>query len=194
MNHAATITLYQPVLHAIALKMVGSIQDAEDIVQDTFLRWLTIDHTKVKNTKAYLIRSVTNNCINHINSFKEKKKEYLDAVKMPEFIDKLDISHLDFKQEMTAALAMLQKKLEPLEKAVFVLREGFDFDYEDLQLLFDKKKEYCRQLVSRAKRKLANSNDQDSDKAPHDLELEKLISKAGEKGHLNELKSHLQGQ
>ncbi len=194
MNHSATIVLYQPILRSIALKMVGSIQDAEDIVQDTFLKWLTIDHEKINNTKAYLIRSVTNNCINHLNSFKEKKKEYLDSVKMPDFIEKLDLSYLDIKQELTAALAILARKLGPLEKAVFVLREGFDFEYDELQDIFNKKKEYCRQLVSRAKSKLANTAFKVDVKALPDENLLTLIAKAGRSGELDELKSHLKRQ
>ena len=192
MNQATAISLYQPVLQSIAYKMVGSIQDAEDIVQDTFLKWLTIDQNRINNTKAYLIRSVTNNCINHLNSLKQKKKEYLDSVKLPEFFEKLDLSHLDIKHELAAAIALLQKKLGPLEKAVFVLREGFDFEYEELQEIFNKKKEYCRKLVSRAKSKL--SVDTSSTKVTigsEDQGLTNMISKAGSSGELDELKSHL---
>lgn len=134
--------------------MVGCIQDAEDIVQDTFLKYLTIDHEKINNTRAYLIRSVTNNCLNHLNSLKQKKKEYLDSVKLTDLFEKIDFSHLDIKHELEVALEILYKKLGPLERAVFLLREGFDFDYDELQLIFNKKKEHCRQLVCRAKDKL----------------------------------------
>ncbi|MEL7147559.1 MAG: sigma factor, partial [Bacteroidota bacterium] len=70
MDQAKAITLYQPLLTSIAYKIVGSLQDAEDIVQDTFLKWLTIDQQKIDNTKAYLVRAVTNNALNHLKSFK----------------------------------------------------------------------------------------------------------------------------
>src|SRR5690606_10607667 len=63
---AQTISLYQPLLHTIAYNLVRCKQDAEDIVQETFIKWLTIDHEKVQNTKAYLVRAVTNNCLNHL--------------------------------------------------------------------------------------------------------------------------------
>ncbi|WOK09417.1 sigma-70 family RNA polymerase sigma factor [Imperialibacter roseus] len=155
MNQTQTITLYQPLLHRLALKMVGSWQDAEDIVQDTFLKWLTLDQEKIKNTKAYLIKSVTNSCINHLNSIKRKKNEYLDAINPKEFVEKLDLSHIDIEHEISTALAMLHKKLEPVERAVYLLREVFNIEYDELQQIVNKKKENCRQLFSRAKEKLA---------------------------------------
>ncbi len=156
-DQAQTIALYQPTLQAIAMKMVGSLQDAEDIVQETFLKWLTAEKEKIKNTKAYLIKAVTNNCLNHLESLKRKKQQYLDNLNPSELIDwgkVSDFAKIDFEQEVSAALNVLHKKLEPLEKGVFVLREVFNFDYEELQQIFDKKKENCRQLVSRAKAKL----------------------------------------
>lgn len=154
MTQAQTITLYRPLLHNLAMKMVGSIQDAEDIVQDTFLKWLTIDQQNIINTKAYLIKSVTNSCINHLTALKRKKKEYLDAINPMEFVEKLDLSHIDIEQEVSTALGIIHKKLEPVEKAVYLLREVFNFDYDELQEIVNKKKENCRQLFSRAKEKL----------------------------------------
>ena len=152
-----TITSYHPLLSNIALKMVGSLADAEDIVQDTYLKWLSIDQKKIQNTKAYLIKAVTNNCLNHLNSLKKKKEEYLENFNLGEMIDKymdFDLGKFDLDNEITAALNVVHKKLEPLEKAIFILREVFDFEYDDLQALFDKKKDNCRQIFCRAKEKL----------------------------------------
>mgnify|MGYP001460780501 FL=1 len=102
-----------------------------------------------------MVKSVTNNCLNHLNSLKEKKKDYLESVKLPDLFEKIDFSHLDLKQELNSALNVLHKKLGPLERGLFVLREGFDFDYDELQHIFNKKKDHCRQLVCRAKEKLS---------------------------------------
>ena len=102
--------------------MLGSLADAEDIVQDTFLKWLSIDHKKIHNTKAYLVKSVTNNCINHLNSLKRKKEECLESLNLASLMDKyidIDVSKLDLDCEITAALNVIHKKLEPLEKAIF---------------------------------------------------------------------------
>ena len=133
------------------------MQDAEDIVQDTFLKWLTIDQKQIRSTKGYLIKAVTNNCINHLNSLKRKRDEYLDNLSSSELVGKyreLDFFKFDLENEVSQALAVVHKKLEPIEKAIFLMREVFEFDYDELQEIFDKKKENCRQIFSRAKEKL----------------------------------------
>ena len=157
LNQNKEILLYQPVLQSIAFKMVGSLHDAEDIVQDTFLKWLTLEQEKISNTKAYLVKAVTNNCINHLNNIKKKKGQFLDTINPGGFLDKLRASEppkFDVETEVSNALAVLHKKLEPLEKAIYVLREVFNLEYEELQEIFGKKKENCRQLFCRAKEKL----------------------------------------
>jgi RNA polymerase sigma factor (sigma-70 family) len=157
MNHTQTITLYQPMLHTIAYNLVRCKADAEDIVQETFLKWLSIDQQKIENTKAYLIKAVTNNCLNHLNSLRKKKTEYLDSIHLPEFLNRFketNISKLDLDINLKAAFKVLNTKLEPLERAVFLLKEVFDIDYDAMQQMLDKKKDHCRQLLSRAKKKL----------------------------------------
>ncbi|QSE97714.1 sigma-70 family RNA polymerase sigma factor [Fulvivirga lutea] len=157
MNQSQAIALYQPMLQSIAQRILGSVADAEDIVQDTLLKWLTIDTKKIQNTKAYLIKAVTNNCLNHLNAIKRKKDECLESLNPKDLIDKykeMELFHFDFENEVSSALNVIHKKLEPLEKGVFVLREFFDFEYDELQVVFNKKKDNCRKLFSRAKAKL----------------------------------------
>src|ERR1700754_4393408 len=157
MTQAQTIALYQPLLHRIAYNLVRSNADAEDIVQETFLRWLTIDQQKIENTKAYLIKAVTNNCLAHLETLKRKKEEYIESFNSIEFVQKLkevNFSHLDFDAELKNAFKVMQAKLQPLERAVFLLKEVFDFDYDSLHKTLDKKKDHCRQLLARARKKL----------------------------------------
>lgn len=150
-------------LQGIAMRMLRCKADAEDIVQETFIKWLSQEQEKIKNTKAYLIKAVTNNCINHLNSVKNKRTEYLEAIHWSELMEKFkettDLSHLDLETELSKALHVLQIKLEPLERAVYVLKEVFDFDYKAVQELLDKKQDHCRQLFSRAKRKLQDEKE-----------------------------------
>ena len=158
MDRAQTIALYQPTLTSIAYNIVRCKADAEDIVQETFLKWLTIDTEKIKNTKAYLIQAVRNNCINHLNSIKKKKEECLESINVTEFINRLkenSITQHDFEADMQRAMKLIHAKLEPIERAAYILKEVFDFDYEALQKVVDKKKDHCRQLVHRARKKLA---------------------------------------
>jgi RNA polymerase sigma factor (sigma-70 family) len=189
LNPSQTISLYQPLLQAIALKMVGSWEDAEDIVQDTFVKWLTVDHEKVQNTKAYLIRTVTNNCINHLNSFKKKKSDYLSQLKNSEFLEKyreFEFPRFDLENELSEALAVLHKKLEPVEKGIYLLREVFDFDYEELQKIFGKKKENCRQLFVRAKEKLTQETKKPKTQAVQHFQFLNTFKKACSSGYFSD--------
>jgi RNA polymerase sigma factor (sigma-70 family) len=157
LNQAQTIALYQPTLQAIAMRLLRCKADAEDIVQETFIKWLNAEQAKINNTKAYLVRAVTNNCLNHLQALKRKKEEYIESFHWPEFVEKFrdsDFAHMDFEHELTKAFEVLQHKLEPLERAVYVLKEAFDFDYKALQEILDKKQEHCRQLFSRARKKI----------------------------------------
>lgn len=161
MNQAQTISLYLPTLQAIAFNFLKCKSDAEDVVQETFLKWLGQEQEKIKNTKAYLIRAVTNNCITHLNALKKKKEQCLDSIHWSEMVEKFketDFSSIDFEAELSKAFKILQQKLEPLERAVYLLKEVFDFDYHALQLALDKKQDHCRQLFCRAKKKLSQES------------------------------------
>lgn len=149
----AEAALYRPLLHTIAYKIVGCSAIAEDLVQDTFLNWFKIERKEVKDAKAYLISSVRNLSINHL---KKKKDELFENMtpNLPSFSIGTDFSYLDIKQEISDALAILHKKLAPAERAVFVLREVFHFEYADLPSIIGKTSDNCRQLLSRAQLKL----------------------------------------
>ncbi len=162
MNHTQAISLYQPMLHKIAYNMLKCQADAEDVVQDTFLKWLTIDPEKVQNVKAYLITAVMNNCINHLNALKKKKEAYFDQINVQDFLDKFkenEIFNFDLQTEVGVALGIVHAKLEPIERAVFVLREMFGYDYDTLQEILEKKTDNCRQIFSRARKKLQEESD-----------------------------------
>jgi RNA polymerase sigma factor (sigma-70 family) len=157
-NQAQTIALYQPLLQSVAYKILRCKADAEDIVQDTFVKWLSAEQEKIQNTKAYLIQAVRNNCLNHLNTLRKKKEEYLESIDLSRLKGKftsIDFSHLDLETELNKALAVMHTKLEPLERAVYLLKEILDFDYESVQKAVNKKQEHCRQLLCRARKKLS---------------------------------------
>lgn len=199
MSEAKAIALYQPVLIQIALKIVGSLADAEDIVQDTFLKWLTANREKIENTKAYLVKSVVNNSLNHINNIKRKKTEALQNLNSSDLADwykEKEFFKFDMEVELKAAMEVVHKKLEPIERGIFVLRELFDFEYEELQHIFDKKKDNCRKLFSRAKKKLSESSTSkditgEKEKSFFDsLSLNVNLSSPSE--YINQIKAELQ--
>lgn len=137
--------------------MLGSIADAEDLVHDTFLKWLTIDTSKIRNTKAFLVRMLTNNCLNFLQgSGKRLTENGLEDLGMEAaaVIDEQDLLSHEKEGQLAAAWRVMARKLEPAEKAIYVLRELFNLEYEDLQDIVGKSKDNCRQIFSRAKLKL----------------------------------------
>ncbi len=194
MNHTQAITLYQPMLHNIAYNLLRCKADAEDVVQDTFVKWLSIDQTKIQNTKAYLIKSVTNNCLNHLNALKRKKEEYWDSIMLSQLVVKFkesDFANIDFEKELAAAFKVIQSKLEPLERATYLLKEVFDFDYDAIQKVLDKKADHCRQLFSRAKKKLNDSSSKIKMELPDASQLFESFKKACTLDNATELIGHL---
>lgn len=170
------------------------MEDAEDIVQDTFIKWLSIDQEKVLNTKAYLIKTVTNNCINHLNTFKKKKHEYLSSLHPDELLARYkesDFAKFDLEKELSEALVIVQKKLEPVERGIFLLREVFNFDYEDIQEIMGKRKDNCRQLFFRAKEKLKQESKRSRNDMAQHFHFLDSFKKACTFGHLSDLINNL---
>ena len=156
MSDEKVIALYQPMLVSIAFKMVKNLMDAEDIVQDTLLKYLSSNRQNIENVKAYLIRAVTNNSINHLKKLKQNAEELIDPLLHSEWLSSLDFDFykIDIESELSQAMKVIMKKLEPSERAVFLFREVFSFDYSEIALIVEKKKDNCRQLFCRAQSKL----------------------------------------
>jgi RNA polymerase sigma factor (sigma-70 family) len=176
-------------LTAIAMRLLKCKADAEDVVQETFIRWLNAEHEKIQNTKAYLVRAVTNNCLNHLEALKRKKVEYIDSLHWPEFIERIkdsDFSHVDIEQRLSKAFHLIQHKLEPLERAAFVLKEAFDVEYKEMQVLLDKKQEHCRQLFCRAKKKINDEKQRLNEAIAEKTALMKSFKESCDVGHATE--------
>lgn len=192
MPYEQSIALYQPLLHSIAYNLVRCKEDAEDIVQETFLKLLTVGPQKVENLKAYLITAVINNCKNHLGALTRKKEELLSQVSQVNLAEILNrfretnLNHLDLEANIQGALKILQQKLEPLERAVFLLKEVFGIDYETMQGALDRKKDHCRQLFLRAKNKLKSESFKINVDLP-DTGLAAAFRKACYLGHADEL-------
>jgi len=154
MTQSQAIAPYQPLLLSIALKITGKMADAEDLVQDTLLRWIKIDPSTIKNTKAYLISSIRHACYRHISLIEEKKYKLVDFLeqKKAEFAD--HVRMFDTPPDILHALHKIHHLLGPAERAIYLLREIFDIDYEDIAVQFDKTSENCRKIVSRARSRL----------------------------------------
>jgi RNA polymerase sigma factor (sigma-70 family) len=190
-SHEHAISLYQPMLQAIAMRFLGSVSDAEDMVQDTFLKWLTIDAAHIRNTKSYLIKTVTNNCLNHIENLNRKKTEWIDA--LPQFLTDKWETNIDFDKELSHALEIIHQKLEPVERGIFLMREVFNLEYEEIQEIFEKKKEHCRQLLHRAKKKLGKESSASASDSPPVTFIQSFRN-ACQHGYLQELILDIKGE
>lgn len=141
---------------SVALNILGNIRDAEDVVQDTFVKWFERDTSHVEESKGYLITMVKNACANFCRSeiildelrddlLINQKKEGCIAAAWGDF---------DLENELASSYAAISSKLNFSEKAVYMLREVFDLDYEEISMVLDKKVENCRKILDRAKRHL----------------------------------------
>ncbi len=156
MSSAETFLQYQPQLQRMAFNMVGCMKDAEDLVQDTFEKWLKIDHAKIKNVKAYLIQTLKNICINFLNSIRKTKEIHFNnpLEGLRNRYEEIDFRPFDFEQDLSTGISELLQKLTLPEFSMLILKEGFEMDYPQLTEIFDKKMEHCRQIISRAKKKI----------------------------------------
>jgi RNA polymerase sigma-70 factor, ECF subfamily len=153
-NKAATFLEYKSLLFSIAYNMLGNVSAAEDIVQDTLLKWMEIETEDVRYIKAYLVKIATNKCINYLNSFRLKREQYV-GVWLPEPLLSYDVSKEQARIEswhaLSIGLLVVLEKLTPQERAIFLLKEIFSYDYYELAELFDKTEDNCRQILKRAK-------------------------------------------
>lgn len=194
MSSAEIFLQYQPQLQRIAYNMVGCQNDAEDLVQDTFEKWLKIDHSSILNAKAYLIQTLKNICINFLNALKRNREipfnNPFELLKNK--YEEMDFRWIDFEQDLSKGVADLLQKLTLPEFSLLILKEGFELEYTDLMTIFNKKMEHCRQLVSRAKKKVNAPQVRFPLNLEKKEEVYKEISTVCKNGNVNQLINYLQ--
>lgn len=148
---------YKPLLFSIAYRMTGTITEAEDILHDVLLGMEKVDFQTVSNPKAYLCKMVTNRSLDYLKSAKKKRETYTGPW-LPEPLvihEKYDpILNVLQKDQISYALLTLMEQLSPIERAVFVLRQVFEFSYQEVASMLNKEEMNCRKILSRAKKKL----------------------------------------
>ena len=189
-----TFIQYQPQLQRVAFNMVGCVKDAEDLVQDTFERWLKIDHSKIKNVKAYLIQTLKNICINFLNSIRKTREVYFQnpLEGFRNRYEEIDFRPFDFEQDLSIGISDLLQKLTLPECSILILKEGFELDYPELTEIFEKKMDHCRQLLSRAKKKIKAPQLRFPLNIEKKNQLVKEISSVLKNGNLQQLIAFLQ--
>ncbi|KST65071.1 RNA polymerase sigma-70 factor [Mastigocoleus testarum] len=158
MNYLETFNQHRPLLLAIAYRMLGTLTDAEDIVQETFLRWQQTRGETVKSAKSYLSTITTRLCIDHLRSARMQREQYVGPW-LPEPILTKQRDDPAFQVELADSLSMaflvILERLSPIERAVFLLREIFEYDYDEIAQMVDKSPANCRQILRRSRQHIA---------------------------------------
>ncbi|UNK16367.1 RNA polymerase sigma factor SigJ [Paenibacillus sp. N3/727] len=154
-------TQYKGLLFNLAYQMTGSVSDAEDVVQDVFVKVIDIDSSKMTEPKAYLCKMATNRCLDIFKSAKRRREQYFGYWLPEPILMTEDESYEQVVRDdmLSYAMLVLLERLSPSERAVFVLREALDFDYSVIAELIEKNELNCRKLMSRARRKMGISEE-----------------------------------
>ncbi|MGW2861256.1 RNA polymerase sigma-70 factor [Streptomyces sp. NPDC001205] len=160
-EHAEEFEDYRQVLLGLAYRLLGSLWDAEDVVQDAYLRWSRVDHARIRDARGYLITVVSRLAIDQLRSARVTREAYVGPW-LPEPVATDALGPLDtaeLRDTVAYATVHLMERLSPPERAVFVLREAFQLPYEEIAGIVDASVANCRQMYSRAGRHLAAGRD-----------------------------------
>ncbi len=147
-------------MFGLAYRMLGTAHDAEDIVQDTYLRWQGVDREHVRNASAWLAKVVTNLCLNRLTSARAARECYIGPW-LPEPVHTDALGPLETAQQresVSFAFLVLLERLTPAERAVFVLREAFGYGHREIADTLDVSEANSRQLYRRARARIAEDN------------------------------------
>lgn len=151
--HLVIFERQRPRLQALAYRLLGSVADAEDLLQETYLRWQRQELESLQRPVHYLTRMVTHGAIDQLRSAKHRRESYTGPW-LPEpwvMNDSGPEQAVELADSLSVAFLLLLERLNPLERAVFLLRIVFDYEYSEIAELVDESQDYCRQLVHRAK-------------------------------------------
>ena len=141
-------------LFSIAYRMLGTVADAEDMLQDAFIRWQQAPRDEIRSPKAFLVTIVSRLCINHLQSARAQREEYVGQwLPEPVVTDAASdpTSALWAGESISMAFLVLLERLNPIERAVFLLREVFDYDYAAIAAAVGRTETNCRQILRRAR-------------------------------------------
>jgi RNA polymerase sigma-70 factor (ECF subfamily) len=149
---------HKPRIFGIAYRMLGSVADAEDMVQETYLRWQKSERSEIKSSEAWLTTVVTRLCINHLKLARVQREEYVGPW-LPEPIVAENATdpreNAEQAESLSLAFLVILETLSPTERAVYLLREVFGYEFGEVARMVKKTETNCRQLLSRARQRVA---------------------------------------
>src|SRR5262245_36570793 len=154
MDPVAVFQGYRGLLFGIAYRMVGSVGDAEDLVQEAFVRWQEHGGAEVRSPKAYLVAVISRLCVKHQQAARRSRADYIGPwLPEPLLVDEdADPSAAaEMKESLSMAFMVLLERLGPAERAAFLLHDVFGYGYDEVAAILDKSEAACRQIAHRAR-------------------------------------------
>ncbi|WP_296607376.1 RNA polymerase sigma-70 factor [Nocardioides sp.] len=147
---------HRNLLFTVAYEMLGSAADAEDVLQETWLRWVDVDRAEVRDERAYLVRITTRLALNRMRANSRRRESYVGPWLPEPLLTTPDVAEdVELADSVSLAMLTLLETLGPTERAVFVLREVFDFGYDEIAAAVDKTPAAVRQIAHRARSHVA---------------------------------------
>ena len=184
---------YRGLLFDVAYRMLGSVSDAEDVVQEAWFRWERADREAICSPKAWLCTTVTRLAIDHLRSARVRRERYVGPwLPEPLVCDMTDPvpEQTALAESLSMAFLVMLERLTPIERAVFLLREVFELDYDGIAEVVDKTASNCRQIFRRARLRLAGQPRYTADDGSHSRLLTTFMQ-AMATGNVDAIKSVL---
>jgi RNA polymerase sigma-70 factor (TIGR02957 family) len=146
-------TRHRGLLFTVAYEMLGSVADAEDVLQESWLRWAAADRAQVREPRAYLVRLVTRQALNRLRTVQRRRETYVGPWLPEPLATTPDVADdVELAESVSLAMLVVLETLSPTERAVFVLREVFGFSYDEIAAATQRSADAVRQVASRARR------------------------------------------
>ncbi|SEG73031.1 RNA polymerase sigma-70 factor, ECF subfamily [Nonomuraea solani] len=144
---------HRNLLFTVAYEMLGSAADAEDVLQETWLRWMKVDLEQVQDQRAYLVRITTRRSLDRLRTMRRRKEAYVGSWLPEPLLTAPDVAEdVELAESVSMALMLVLETLSPTERAVFVLREVFDVGYDEIAAAVGKNAAAVRQIAHRARK------------------------------------------
>lgn len=144
--------VHRRLLFTVAYELLGSAADAEDVLQESWIRWATVDASEIREPRAYLVRIVTRQALNHLRTVTRRREDYVGEWLPEPLLTSPDVADdVELAENLSIAMLTVLETLGPAERAVFVLREVFDMPYDEIADAVDKSPAAVRQIAHRAK-------------------------------------------
>ena len=153
-SSAAAFERHRAQLTGLAYRMLGSMAEAQDIVQEAYLRWHAVDRDEVVDARAFLSRIVTRLCLDALKSARARRETYVGPWLPEPVIDEAALSAetaSEYAHDLSVGLLLALERLSPLERAAFLLHDVFDVKFDEVATLIGRREAACRQLAARAR-------------------------------------------